>query len=328
MFQGRKQIGEAPQTGLARLSVTQNFIRGLDESAAATRCFVESPVMTAGSEWSQPVRKSPIICIFLSAMTPPITAQAAAHAQELQPRPSPRDDYATEVFAGMEYERGDYGTEAKVETVSASVGVAARTGRVRLAAAIPYLRTTAPVDVVVSQGGLFGTPLLAGGSNQTARTRREGLGDATLQAAYELPVAGFAASLGGGVKLPTASRAKGLGTGKVDYAVNASLARPLGGVTPFASVGYSILGKPQGFTVRNTLSATAGTRVALAEGASGALSYSYEQSASQSLADRQSVGLGLGVALGRKLHLGLQGEAGLSRGAPDMKLGLQIGAGF
>ena len=272
---------------------------------------------------------SPIIAIFLAAMTPPTAAQAAAHAQEVQPRPAPPEDQATEVFAGVDYEQGDYGTEAKVETVSTSVGVAARTGRVRLAAAIPYLRTTAPVDVVVSQGGLFGTPLLVGGSNETVRSRREGLGDATLQAAYDLPVAGFAASIGGGVKLPTASRAKGLGTGKVDYAVNASLARPLGGgVTPFGSVGYSVLGKPEGFSVRNTLSATAGTRVALSEGASGALSYSYEQSASQNLADRQSIGVSLGVALGRKLQLGLQGEAGLSRGAPDMKLGLQIGAGF
>lgn len=273
--------------------------------------------------------KNPILRVFIAVMMLSIAAHPAAEAQEMEPRPALPEDQATEIFAGVEYEQGDYGTGAKVETVSTSVGVATRTGRVRLAAGIPYLRTTAPVDVVVSQGGLFGTPLLADGSNQTVRTRREGLGDATLEAAYDLPIAGFAASLGGGLKLPTASRAKGLGTGKVDYAVNASLARPVGGgVTPFASVGYSILGKPEGFTVRNTLSATAGTRVVLSEGASGALSYSYEQSASQTLADRQSIGLGLGVALGRKLQLGIQGEAGLSRGAPDMKLGLQIGAGF
>ncbi len=229
----------------------------------------------------------------------------------------------------MDYQQGDYGTGAKVETVSTSVGVALRKGRVRLAAAVPYLRTTAPVDVVVSQGGLFGTPLLAIGSNQTARTSREGLGDASLQASYDLPVAGFVATLGGGVKLPTASRAKGLGTGKVDYGVNAQVVRTLrGGITPFASVGYTILGKPDGFAVRNTFSGTAGTRVALSSRAFAALSYSYEQSASQALADRQSIGVGLGVALGRKLQLGLQGEAGLSRGAPDVKLGLRLGAGF
>ena len=89
-----------------------------------------------------------------------------------------------------------------------------------------------------------------------------------------------------------------------------------------------MLGKPEGFAVRNTLSATAGTRVALSTGASAALSYSYEQSASQTLANRQSLGLGFGVALGRKVQFGVQGEAGLSRGAPDMKVGLRIDAGF
>src|SRR3546814_10102648 len=89
------------------------------------------------------------------------SAQPAAQAQELEPRPLPRDNQATEVFVSLDYQQGDYGTDSKVETVSTSVGVAARIGRVRLGAAVPYLRTTAPVDVVVSQGGLFGTPLLA-----------------------------------------------------------------------------------------------------------------------------------------------------------------------
>ena len=272
------------------------------------------------------MRTSLSIAVCLAAITLPATA---LQAQELQPRPPADEDQSAEVFAGVDYQQGDYGSGAKVETVSTSVGVAVRKGRVRLGAAVPYLRTTAPVDVVVSQGGLFGTPLFATGRNQTARTSREGIGDATLQAAYDITVAGVATSLGGGVKLPTASREKGLGTGKVDYALNAQVGRTFnGGITPFAAVGYTITGKPEGFAVRNTLSGTAGTRVALLQKASASLSYSYEQSAAQSLADRQSLGLGLRVALGRKLQLGLQGEAGLSRGAPDMKVGVRIGAGF
>ena len=274
------------------------------------------------------MRTSPVSRLILAiAALSPIIAQAQEH--QPQPRSSARADRSGEVFAGVDYQQGDYGTGAKVETVSTTVGIAVRKGRVRMGAAVPYLRTTAPVDVVVSQGGLFGTPLLAGGGNQTVRTRRAGLGDATLQAAYDIPVAEFAASVGGGLKLPTASRARGLGTGKVDYTVNAQVARPLGhGITPFASVGYTIPGKPDHFAVRNTLAGTAGTRLALSPGASVAVSYSYEQSASQALADRQSIGLGLGITLGRKLQLGLQGDAGLNRGAPDVKAALRIGAGF
>jgi hypothetical protein len=275
------------------------------------------------------MRTCPIIAIFLAATALPMSGPAFAQVQELEPEPASNSDQAGEIFAAFDYQQGDYGTGAKVETASTTVGVGLRKGRVRVAVALPYLRTTAPVDVVVSQGGLFGTPLLASGGNQTVRTSREGLGDATLQVAYDIPVAGFAATLGGGVKVPTASITKGLGTGKVDYAVNAQIARALpGGITPFASVGYTMLGKPDGFAVRNTLSGTAGTRVALSSGASATLSYTYEQSASRMLADRQGIGVCLGIALGQKLQLGLQGEAGLSRGAPDMKLGLRLGAGF
>ena len=257
-----------------------------------------------------------------------VSAAPAALAEENQQLPASSDRHSGEVAAGLDYQEGDYGTGAKVETLSASLGAASRSGRVRFAASVPYLRTTAPVDVIVSQGGLLGTPLLATGSAQTVRTRREGIGDVTLQAAYDLPVTGFSAAIGAGLKLPTASRAKGLGTGKLDYDINAQIAKPLGRITPFAAVGYTIMGQPEGFAVRNTLSGTAGTRFGLAAGTTAAISYSYEQSASRSLADRQSIGLGLGVALGQKLQLGLQGAAGLSKGAPAMKLGVRLGAGF
>jgi hypothetical protein len=275
------------------------------------------------------MRNCLIVAMLLATTVLPLPSPVFAQAPEPGAKSLANSSRSGEIFAGIDSQQGDYGTGAKVETVSTSVGVAARKGRLRLAAAIPYLRTTAPADVVVSQGGLFGTPLLASGSNQTVRSSREGLGDATVQAAYDIPLAGFTASLGGGLKLPTASRVKGLGTGKVDYAITAQVARPLrGGITPFAALGYTMLGKPDGFLVRNTLSGTAGMRIPLLAGSSAALSYSYEQSASKALADRQSAGVGLGVALRRKLQIGLQGEAGLSRGAPELKLGLRLGAGF
>lgn len=275
------------------------------------------------------IKFSVLAIVLFVPLATPATARDARNVPASGPEVSARRDSSAEVFGGVDYEQGTYGTGAKVETASAKIGVGLRKGRVRLAAALPYVRTTAPVDVVVSQGGLFGAPLLGSSTSQTVRTRREGIGDTSIEAAYDLPAAGFIASLGAGVKLPTASHAKGLGTGKVDYAVNAQLARPLrGGITPFAAVGYTLVGKPEGFAVRNTVAASAGTRIALSSLASAVISYSYEQSAARSLADRQSIGLGVGVGIGKRLQLGLQGDAGLSRGAPDAKLGLRLGASF
>ncbi|WP_421847860.1 hypothetical protein [Novosphingobium sp.] len=279
------------------------------------------------------MRKILISNLLTAVLALPLCSPAAAQETRTLPAPAqqadPHSTTSAEIFGGADYEEGNYGSNAKVETASARIGIGLRKGRVRLAAALPYVRTTAPIDVVVSQGGLFGTPLLGSTTNQTVRTRREGIGDAVIEAAYDLPAAGFIASVGAGLKLPTASRSKGLGTGKVDYAVNAQIARPLrGGITPFAAVSYTLVGKPDGFAVRNTVAASAGTRLALSSRTSATVSYSYEQSASRALADRQSVGVGLGVGLGRNLQLGLQGDAGLSRGAPDLKLGVRLGAGF
>lgn len=272
---------------------------------------------------------SVLTVVLVQPLVTPAAARDARNLSASGPEVAAQRDSSAEVFGGVDYEQGTYGTGAKVETASANIGVGLRKKRLRLAATIPYIRTTAPVDVVVSQGGLFGTPLLGSSTSQTVRTRREGIGDAAIEAAYDLPAAGFIASIGAGVKLPTASRTKGLGTGKVDYTASAQIARPLrGGITPFATVGYTFVGKPEGFAVRNTVAASAGTRVALSSRASAVVSYSYEQSAARALADRQSIGLGVGVGIGKKLQLGLQGDAGLSRGAPDVKLGLRLGASF
>lgn len=306
--------------------IRRAWLHGLSE--LPNSFFMGQPAPIAKADGSHSMRSISKLPLLLIAIVLPPTV-AAAQELVLRPRPSASPDGSGEVFGGAEYRRGDYGTGAKVETVATTVGVSVRKGRVRFGVAVPYVQTTAPVDVVLSQGGLFGTPLLASGRTDTRRTKREGLGDANVQMAYGLPIAGFAASLGAGLKIPTASRSKGLGTGKADYFVNAQVSRAIGGrVAPFASVGYKIIGKPDDVAVHNVLSGSAGARVGLGHGVDGILSYSYEQSATRALTDSQSVAVGLGVTLRPKLRVGIQGEAGLSRGAADTTLGLMIGAGF
>lgn len=241
-------------------------------------------------------------------------------------RPAP--ERSAEVSTAIVYSQGNYGTEDKFETLSVPVSVAVSAGRFRLGASLPYVRTTAPVGVIVSQGGLFGTPLFATNQTTQERASREGIGDLTLQASVDLPVAGFFTSLGTTVKVPTASTAKGLGTGKVDYGMFGQVARPMGPITPFATIGYTILGKPDGFDVRNTFGGSAGARVDFGRRTFAAVSYSYEQAATRGLADRQMIGVGIGTGLSDRLRISIQGDAGLSHGAPDTSIAARIGFGF
>lgn len=226
-------------------------------------------------------------------------------------------DHATGEFAGQEY-----------ETQSVSVGVGVTSGRFDASVTVPYVSTSAPEDLIVSQGGLLGTPLLASGQTETREVRRSGLGDVSVQASYALPLGDLNASVGGSVKLPTASREEGLGTGEVDLGLSANVSHRVGDLVPFAGVGYTIVGEPEGFDVRNTLAGTAGSHVLLGGSSALSLSYNYEQSRTRDIGDRQSVGVGFGTNVASNLRLGVEGSAGLTENAPDTQLGVRLGIGF
>ncbi len=263
----------------------------------------------------------------LALIVPFLSAPALAQdAQSPQPQKAESEQRVT-LLVGADYVTGDLDGQ-DYETTSVSAGVAAQVGRFSLSASIPYLKTSAPEELIVSQGGLFGTPLFAQPTTQTNNVTREGIGDLALQAGYQLPLGSVNAFIAGNVKVPTASREKALGTGEVDYGVSGQLSRRFGEVIPFVSAGYTITGEPEGFDVRNTVSGSAGSHFLLGQKSSATLSYNYEQSATQNVSDRQSVGVGFATGLSSQLQLGINARAGLSDDAPDASVGLNLGLGF
>lgn len=250
-------------------------------------------------------------------------APAAAQAPD-EPAAGRPAGPAIELSTGVEYKQGEYGTGQSVETVSIPTTLRAATGSLQLSATLPYLRVDAPGNIV-GGGGLLGLPIVIDPTQPTARRRHEGVGDLRLGAAYTLPSASVGLTLSAEAKLPTASAAEGLGTGKPDYAVGAELSKTLGPITPFAGVGYTLAGDPDGYTLRNSLSARAGAAVQMGAGVRGHVSYGYAQSASPLIADEQQIATGLNASLSRRLSLGVYGSAGLSEGAPDIGAGVQLG---
>lgn len=252
-----------------------------------------------------------------------------AMAQELPEEPSEVQDARTEVtlLGGADYAAGDVDGRS-YETVAVNAGLAVRSGRFSIAASIPYVVTSAPEELIVSNGGVLGTPLLAQSGSQIQEVTREGIGDLVLQGGYEIPLGSVNAFLGGNVKLPTASREQALGSGKTDYGVNGQLSRRFGDVIPFMGASYTVIGEPDGFDVENVFGGTAGSHIVLGRASSATISYSYEQSAERSFGDRQSLGLGFNTDLSSSLRLGLDARAGLTDNAPDARVGVRIGVGL
>lgn len=268
--------------------------------------------------------------IVLSAAAIAAMLPGAAVAQDAARPPEtarPNRAAATELSTGIDYQKGDYGTGQQIETVSVAATLRVRAGRVTLVASVPWQRVDGPGNAV-GGGGLLGLPIVIDPTRPATRQVRQGLGDTRVGAAYTIPgetLGGVSLSLTGQVKLPTASMRKGLGTGAVDYTAGAEVSTRIGRVEPYAAVGYTVPGDPDGFELRNSVSARAGASLGLSDKVSGNVTYGYARSLSPLVPDEQQIGTGINAQLARGLRLGVQGSAGLSDGSPDFGAGLNLG---
>lgn len=249
---------------------------------------------------------------------------AAQQLEEVKPEATTEGGGAAVEFStGAEFQEIELNDGRKVEKFSIPVAAQVTAGRLRVTAQVPYMRVKAPGDVVVPSGPL-GLPILVDPAGPPEVSTREGIGDVRVDAAYQLPIQGVNASVSGGVKLPTASTEKGLGTGKTDYRVGADLSKTVGSVTPFAGVSYTKVGNPAEYDLEDTLAGHAGAAVRLGKSASAHLGYSYEENASGLVDDQQRVFGRVNTALGSGLSLGVYGSAGVD-GPADVGAGVSLG---
>ncbi len=232
----------------------------------------------------------------------------------------------TTVSTGLDHSSGRFGTGQRIDTSSASIGVRMKRKRVGVVANLPVVRVDAPENIVVA-GGPLGLPILIDPTRPATRKQRSGLGDATIGASVQLVEPRqhhVALAVTTAAKLPTASAARGLGTGRADFSVGAEVARP-GKLTPFAALGYTVVGQPAAYRLENVTTARGGVALRVGREAEVSLSYNHASRISAAAADREQVAAGLETNLSHRLSLGVQGSAGLSRGAPDASAGLQLG---
>lgn len=270
------------------------------------------------------MRKSLIsIAIAASAATP-----ASAQRSDVELVAAERPGPTAELSTGIEYHEGEFGTGQRIETIAVPASLRVTRGNVQLAATLPYLRIDAPGNVVGGGGGLLGLPIIVDPTQPATREHRAGIGDLRLGATYTVPSASVGLAFTGQIKAPTASESKGLGSGAFDYSLGAELSKSFGRVTPFVGVGYTMPGDPDGYDLRDGLSARAGAAVRMTERVRGHFAYGYARSLSLLVPDEQQLSTGINAALGERLSLGLYGSAGLSDGSPDIGAGLRLGVGI
>lgn len=175
--------------------------------------------------------------------------------------------------AKLSYDRaeGTYGTQAKSRDASTTLLLSADSENYAFDLSLPYVAQTGPGRRIVLAGR---RAVVIVENGRTAM----GMGDVTLGATRYLlneEKHGVDLDMGLSYKFGTASESKGLGTGKNDVAVQASLARSVGAATFSVTAGYTFVGKPEGQDLRNSAFASVDASVRLARGLNAGVTFGY-----------------------------------------------------
>jgi hypothetical protein len=126
------------------------------------------------------------------------------------------------------------------------------------------------------------------------------------------------------VKLGTADDAKGLGTGKNDYSLQADFFKTVDTNTLFASLGHRWYGDPPGVNLKNVFYASIGVSQRFSSQSSGGVVYDYRPAITSGGGEISELTAFLSERLSREWKVQPYALVGFGRASPDFGIGFQI----
>ena len=246
------------------------------------------------------------------------TAEASADDQ----------DFSLTVNSGIDYSNGDYGTTANTGVLVALTSVGVQTGDFRFNFSAPYLNVTGQGLVLFDASG---NPIVTDQGTIRTSNVRNGFGDLSLSAAYDLPPAildDFELELIGRIKIPTGSVDKGLSTGRPDFSASLDVSKEFGIWGPFVTISYVSVGQPSTYSLSNTYSISTGTSVELNDSLIAIFSYDYDSASTPLVGDSNEFFGSLSWLYNDKITLTGYATTGLSTGAPAISGGFFVSYKF
>ncbi len=215
---------------------------------------------------------------------------------------------------------GTYGGAQPTDILYVPVTAKYQTGDWAYKLVVPYLQITGPGNVLNGVG-------LTGNAAATTRTTQAGLGDviaAATRKVYDSGSSGFRVSLTGKIKFGTADPAKGLGTGKNDYALQANLSQTFDSLTAFGSAGYKVYGSPAAYTLNNVFYGSVGVSYKFtAETSAGIMAYFRQKALVNGFPHREAL-LFVNHHLNREWKAQGYVLKGFTNGSPNTGAGVSI----
>lgn len=234
--------------------------------------------------------------------------------------PPVESDSQLSLLVGYEFSRGDFEGSERTEISYVPLTLKYQRGDWIAGLTVPYLRIKGPGDVVRGADGN-----LVIGSDAAGRTTESGLGDIVAALSYtffpersSLPIL----ELTGRIKLPTADEDEGLGTGEVDYTVQADVSKRFGAFSPFATLGYRVLGDPSDLDLEDGFLASLGVGYRYSPRVNLGIAFDYREASTDGSDDAREIVPYTSFRVSDKLTLGTYGVVGLSDSSSDLALGV------
>lgn len=158
-----------------------------------------------------------------------------------------------------------------------------------------------------------------------AASKRSGIGDVAITLGYSFDLAETTyLDFTGRVKLPTASTAKRLGTGKADFTIGADLVQDIGDASIYVGGRRKFTGKPTGSTLRDVWGFGGGLSYAMEGGTIIGADYDWQQGSSIGSGPSSEVTGWVNFRVSRKLRLQVFASTGFNTQSTDFATGLTL----
>ncbi|MBC8205982.1 MAG: hypothetical protein ISR85_00145 [Kiritimatiellales bacterium] len=219
---------------------------------------------------------------------------------------------------GVDYSSGDYTDASDTTMLYVPFSASYKRGNWSGKISTGWLSIDGPGNVI--DGGV----VLPGGGTDRSES---GIADTWLALTYSLEA--LPSELGyldltGKVKIPTADEDKGLGTGEVDYALQADYFYVMGKLTPMFTVGYKFKGDPADMNLNDVLYLSAGADWRCSDNTHIGASLDFQQASVSGVDDPLEVFTYLNHKISEAWSLSPYFYYGLSDSSPDMGGGLQL----
>lgn len=221
---------------------------------------------------------------------------------------------------GMDYSSGDYAATSSTEIWYIPFSIKFEQSKLVYRLTIPYIRITGP-------GNVTGVEAAPTGASNNSRTSESGIGDIIAGVSYNLlpyQAKQVLLDVTAKIKIPVADESRGLGSGELDFYIQADAFYHLNQINYFATIGYKIYGDPPGINYRDSIYLSVGSSYSFIKKLSAGIIYDFREAAFAGNSNPSELTFFASKRLSAKKSLLAYIVKGLSKGSPEWGIGISF----